>query len=253
MSVQWKDGEDERSGPSWKQLVDQAACLLDFDPDLLRVRGTDLQILEYFMARNQGEPAELTNWLVRSMNPPDKALLESPILQELAQLDKCKIFYTTNYDDFLERSMRLSGRECNVVACEADIGMNSTNCEVVKFHGDLNHPTMMVLSESHYEERLSFNTVMDYRLWSDVLGRAVLFIGYSFRDPNVSYLFRVINRLFRKLPSSLTGKRAYILVADPSEFEILLYNERNIEVIPIHGASLSDDTASFLAELRDSS
>ena len=250
MSVEWEHEGEQVRGPSWGELVDQAARLLDCDPELLRVRGTDLQILEYFLACNQGEAAKLTNWLVRLMNPSDEALQNSAIHGELARLDRCRTFYTTNYDSFLERALALHGRTCDVVVSEADLGRRSGHCEVVKFHGDLDHPSMMVLSESHYEQRLSFSTVMDYRLRSDVLGRALLFIGYSFRDPNVAYLFRKVNEQFERLPESLTGKRAYILVPDPSDFEILLFNQRNIEVVPIRGASIASDTAAFLADLR---
>ncbi len=69
--------------------------------------------------------------------------------------------------------------------------------EIVKFHGDLSNPERMVLSESDYERRLKLAEVEDQRLLSDVLGRAILFfLGYSFRDWNVSYLFRIVNDQF---------------------------------------------------------
>ena len=105
-------------------------------------------------------------------------------------------------------------------------------CDVVKFHGDWNHPDRMVLSESHYEERLGLNTPIDYRFRADILGRAALFLGYSFRDPNVAYLFRRMNDELNALPTSLAGRRAYIVVANPSHFELRLFAARNIEVIP---------------------
>lgn len=60
MSVAWDGGR--RRGPSWSEMVNQAAALLDADPDLLRMRGTDLQILEYFEIK-KGNLAPLTNWL----------------------------------------------------------------------------------------------------------------------------------------------------------------------------------------------
>jgi hypothetical protein len=85
---------------------------LGFDrPELARVRGTDLQILEYFKIRNSGEIAKLTNWLTKHMTPPDEAIRGAPILSELVQLDHCRKFYTTNYDDFLERAFRLAKRK----------------------------------------------------------------------------------------------------------------------------------------------
>jgi len=123
-------------------------------------------------------------------------------------------------------------------------------CEVVKFHGDFEYPQYMVLSESDYEKRLTLETAMDYRLRSDLLGRVVLFLGYSFRDANVSYLFRRVNASFSKLPGSPTGRRAYITVTDPSDFEIELFRDRNIEVIAISGRDQTSDIASLLDEMK---
>src|SRR5262249_28683281 len=156
-----------------------------------RVRGTDMQILEYFKLKHGDQTAKLTNWLSKLMDPSDDALRDSPIHKELALLTRCRLFYTTNYDDFLERAFSLHGREHEVVVLESQMGGVRRDCEIIKFHGDLNHPDQIVLTESDYERRLSLSTAMDYRLRADLLGRVILFIGYSFRDPNVSYLFRL--------------------------------------------------------------
>jgi hypothetical protein len=254
MSVEWTEGGVNKRGPSWRELVDQAARILGFrDPELLRLRGTDLQILEYFQIAKYGNFAELTNWLYAEMRPPDDALRLSPIHAKLASLSRCNVFYTTNYDDFIERSLRLHGREPNAIAIEAHMGRtpvkSGSTCDVVKFHGDLNHPREMVLSESHYERRLKLDSPMDYKLRADLLGRVLLFLGYSFRDWNVSYLFRLVNDQLERLPDSRSGHRAYITVPNPSTFETRLFEARNIEVISIDGADHTRDIASLLDEL----
>ena len=252
MSVEWMQNGESRCGPSWKELVDESAQLLGFEnPDLLRYRGTDLQILEYFKLKNDGETAKLTNWLVREMHPSNDDLKKSPIHAELARLQHCRLIYTTNYDDFIERSMELHERQCRTVAIETEMGSHnfkSDACEVIKFHGDLNHPSQMVLSESDYEERLRLDTPMDYRLRADILGRFVLFLGYSFRDWNVSYLFRLVTHQLGA-PQSMGGKRAYIVVPDPSDFEIQLFQARKIEVVKIDGANQTGDIADLLSQL----
>lgn len=256
MSVTWHENGQEKRGPSWRELVDQAAREIGFsDPDLLRVRGQDLQILEYFGIKHQNTFSKLTNWLYAEMRPPDEALQKSEIHKELSLLDKCRLFYTTNYDDFIERSFKLHGRPCTSIVTEADMGAlppdpSLNYAEVVKFHGDLRWPEHMVISESDYEERLRLGTAMDRRLWADALGRALLFIGYSFRDSNVSYLFRLVNDEFKRLPSSPTGRRAYITVSDPSDFERELYRARNIEVIAIDGKSQTQSVVELLREIR---
>ncbi len=252
MAVEWEEHGTKRRGPSWNQLVDEAARQLGFaDPDLLKVRGQHLQILEYFRLKNDGQLARLTNWLYASMRPPDEALLKSTLHTKLALLEYCNLFYTTNYDDFLERSFDLHQRRNRVVVVESHMGRRhrsteSSYAEIVKFHGDWNYPERMVMSESDYEKRLTLSTEMDYRLRADVLGRTVLFLGYSFRDPNVSYLFRLVNTQFGQLAGSGTGRRAYITVADPSDFEMQLYRARNMEVIPVSGTNPAESIVELL-------
>lgn len=249
MGIHWEQDGKQRRGPSWTELVNQAARILGADePDLLRVRGTDLQILEYFYAKN-GNFAPLINWLSINMNPPDESLEASPLHRALSQLELCKIFYTTNYDDFLERALKIHNREVTVIASERHMGRVSDQTQVVKFHGDLNTPESMVLSESQYERRTRLETQLDLKLCSDVLGRALLFIGYSFRDPNVAYLFRLVTDRFKDLPASFSGRRAYIIVANPSDFEMQLFNQRRIEVIPAVGEDRTNTYTEIIEDL----
>lgn len=251
MSVSWEQGDTQKRGPSWTELVNTAARLLGYDePDLLRVRGQDLQILEYYKEKNHGRITPLTNWLVREMSPPDDALKASKIHFALAKLLKCRVFYTTNYDDFIERAFTLLGRPCRSVAVEAEMSRtDSHECEVVKFHGDLEHPDQMVVTESDYEGRLKLIESMDYRLRADMLNRVLLFLGYSFRDPNVAYLFRLVNEQFGRFRNLEAGRRAYIVVANPSDFEKVLFAARNIGVIAANRVELTDFTVQLLSEL----
>lgn len=248
MSVSWTVGSTTRTGPSWGELVDKASNLLGFaDPDLLRVRGSDLQILEYFRIVNSLNYAPLTNWLVKELQPPPDELLNSIIHKKLSELSHCKTIYTTNFDTFLEDSFTLFGRKNTVIVKEHDMcKAHDGECEIIKFHGDLNHPDMLVLSEADYEKRLNLSTELDYRLLSDLLNRVVLFLGYSFRDPNVAYLFRKINDQFQT-NNGLQSPRAFIVVKHPSHFEKTLFGSRNIELV----AADTDNLTEFIAELLD--
>jgi hypothetical protein len=249
MSVSWFGGA--KRGPSWEAMVDEAARLLGCnDANLLRLRGSDLQILEFLKIMNH-ELAPLTNWLARQFSEAtDADILSSPIHAELVQLDRCSIYYTTNYDDFIERALKKSGRNAHIVAGEHTIAHDRSVVEVVKFHGDFNNPKEMVVSESQYMERMRLESPMDFKLRGDILGRAVLFIGYSFRDPNVNYIFHIVNRLFASLPHSATGRRAYIVLPEPSEFERRLFNERNIDVIPVGADDVANNVAEVIREMR---
>ncbi|MCJ2080702.1 SIR2 family protein [Methylobacterium sp. J-090] len=250
MSVSWigTSGEQVR-GPSWVEMVNQAARILGYDdPELLRLRGTDLQILEYFRVKKKNF-SPLINWMVRHIDAPDSALKSSSIHKSLAELDKCKILYTTNYDDFLEKSFEAFGKRVHTITTEEDMGIDMSSTQVVKFHGDFNNPDEMVMSEGHYYKRMRLDGPMDLKLRSDLFGRAVLFIGYSFRDINITYLFQTVNDMFSRLPNSFSGKRAYIIVQNPSDFENRLFHERNIEVIPAYGNDRTASTSEILMNM----
>jgi len=129
------------------------------------------------------------------------------------------------------------------------MGLPSSATQVIKFHGDFNNPDDMVVSEVQYYRRMKLESPMDLKLRSDLFGRAVLFVGYSFRDMNVAYLFQNVNEMFKHLPHSFSGKRAYIIVHNPSDFENRLFYARNIEVIPTFGSDRVAATAELLADL----
>lgn len=249
MSLSWKSPDRKKTlrGPSWTEMVNQACHQLGYeDPELLRYRGTDLQILEFF-EQKKGNFAPLTNWLVRQLDVPDDAIKASRVHSALAALQSSTKFYTTNYDDLVERSIRLAGRSVRVVAGERDMGSGDKMVEVVKFHGDFDNPDTMVFSEGHYYKRLRLDGPLDLKLRSDLLNRAALFIGYSFRDLNVGFLFDLLNEMLKSLPGSDTGKRAYIVVNNPSDFEYTLFKKRNMEIIPTYG----DDRTTTLAEVLE--
>lgn len=248
MSVSWSSGSER--GPSWDEMVDQAVRLLGSnDPRLLRLRGSDLQVLEFFKIK-MGDLAPLTNWLAQKFaKATDDDILASPIHAELVGLELCSIYYTTNYDDFLERALR-TRRSTQVITAERNIAHDRRDVEVVKFHGDFNNPKEMVVTESQYMDRMRLENAIDFKLRGDILGRAALFIGYSFRDPNINYIFHLINRLFANLPDSGSGRRAYIVLTDPSDFERRLFRERNIEVISVGSADRPGEVAKLLREMR---
>lgn len=257
--VSWTRNGQTQSGPSWTELVNKAAELVGFDePDLLRARGSDLQILEYFYLKKHEQTGELTRWLTTALDPPEEILRTSGVHQALARMERSRLVYTTNYDSFLEDSFRLNGRACRRIASEGDIAdatketaQGTVACEIVKFHGDLSLPDSLVLSDRHYEMRLKLSTALDHKLRHDLLGRAVLFLGYSFRDWNVAYLFRLLNEEHGQLPSSPLGRRGYIVVADPSDFETTLFRARNIEVIPIDGTRRTEEITALLEQMTE--
>jgi hypothetical protein len=108
------------------------------------------------------------------MDAPEEAVRASEVHNALCQLIQCKIYYTTNYDDFLEKALRFNDRQVQVIATEGDMGFNNSAVQVIKFHGDFNNPDEMVLSEGQYYRRMKLDSPMDLKLRSD------LFLGGQF-------------------------------------------------------------------------
>jgi hypothetical protein len=96
-----------------------------------------------------------------------------------------------------------------------------------KFHGDLDAPETLVFTSSQYEARLADpENVFDIRLRSDLIGKRLLFLGYSLADENVQKLVREVGRIFEgRLPPS------YLIAFDEDPSHARLSSELGITVI----------------------
>jgi SIR2-like domain len=90
----------------------------------------------------------------------------------LVKPDRCGIYYTTDYDDFIERALKKVGRNTHITSSELNIRHDRSLVEVVKFHGDFNTPEQMVLSESQYMDRMRLESPMDFKLRADMRPRS---------------------------------------------------------------------------------
>jgi hypothetical protein len=98
--------------------------------------------LEYFRIVKGGNLAELTNWLSHQFSSAkDVDITSSPLHAELSLLSQCNLYYTTNYDDFIERALKCSGRRPHVITSEHTINHDRSAVEVVKFMAISIHQT----------------------------------------------------------------------------------------------------------------
>jgi hypothetical protein len=163
------------------------------------------------------------------------------------------IIYTTNYDRLIERSFDYLAIPYQTVVSTADIikTTGGGDVQIVKFHGSLELDESIVLTESDYYERLEFVTPIDIKLRADSLGKSLLFMGYSFSDFNIRYLWFKLRKMMRGidvhgLPNS------YILLFKPDQITAELL--KNMGIIPIDlsrydGPTKSDQLSGFLRQL----
>jgi len=115
------------------------------------------------------------------------------------------LLYTTNQDNLFELVARRYGRNYRRIVTVDDLS-DSVPGEplLIKFHGDTSVPGSLVFGTRSYKERMVCQDhPLDIKLKSDLLGKRLMFLGYSLRDENVAKLFATIRRAFNgTLPNS---------------------------------------------------
>ena len=107
--------------------------------------------------------------------------------------------------------------------------------QIVKFHGDTISDDSIVLTESSYFDRLDFESPLDIKLRSDMLGKSLLFVGYSLSDINIRLLIYKLDKLWK---NNNTGKRpnSYIFLPTPNPIQEKILVRRGIT--PIVGTDI---------------
>lgn len=114
------------------------------------------------------------------------------------------IIYTTNQDNVLEKCCKKYGFKYNTIVKLEDLIQSEIGKGMyIKYHGDYKFPDSVIFGEDDYLDRIDDkNNFLDIRLKSDMLGRKILFVGYSFRDINLKLFFRRLGNVFGKIPES---------------------------------------------------
>ncbi|HEY8604829.1 SIR2 family protein [Tsuneonella suprasediminis] len=227
--------------PSWQQLINHMARELDFDPEVLVGPGADYaQVAEFYKLR-RGSIGELRSWMDRSWNVSDEKLLASTVHRQIVEL-RFPLVYTTNYDNNLERVFKLLGHDISKIASVVDIAnAKSTETHVVKFHGDFSDDNSLVITESDYFERLNFESPLDLKLRSDVLGRTILFVGYSLKDPNLRLLLYKLKRTWDATAYAERRPQSFIFLIRPDIVQEEVLASRG--VIPVVSDALDPNAA----------
>jgi hypothetical protein len=218
--------------PSFKKLAARIGEELGFDPDVFETFGDYLQLAEYYVAE-KGSIGPLRSWMDTTWHSPEIKISESKVHNLLLKLD-FPIIYTTNYDRWFERAHEVHHKKYVKIAKLADLVTDARGfTEIIKFHGDFDDDESIVLTETSYQRRFSFETALDIRLRADSLARPLLFIGYSLTDMNIRYLLYRLQELWRG--SEAQRPKSFILLTQSNPIQEKLLELRGIEPIVMKG------------------
>lgn len=106
---------------------------------------------------------------------------------------------------------------------------------VLKIHGDLNHPSRLVITEEDYDTFQEKYHLMYEHIANLLISKTPLLIGYSLEDPDLRQIWQILGARLGNLRRS-----AYAILVGVHSVDVERYERRGVKVI-----SLPDETATY--------
>ncbi|WP_437626243.1 SIR2 family NAD-dependent protein deacylase [Sorangium sp. So ce1151] len=178
--------------PMWRELTGWMGESLGFEPALFELHGLPPQLAGFFARERDGGLdsfiAELrARFHAREVDERRRGSLQHKALARR----RFPTIYTTNFEHHIEEALRDAGKPVVALSTFDDFARCPAQgaCHVIKFHGDLDRPETVVLTEAQYFSRLRLEAAPDQRLRADLLSNTFLFLGYSFSDVDIRYIW----------------------------------------------------------------
>lgn len=213
----------------WKGLLKNVASDIELDIE----RETDYISLAQYYENANGYNA-LCNIILDSFSQ----YRNNYELAKAVETLPIRTFWTTNYDHFIEDTLRndfhkLVDVKKNVKSLTCNL--RNRDATVYKFHGDIDDMSSLVITKSDYEsferEHLPFINALN----GDLINKTFVFIGYSFNDPDLFNILKNIRLSFDKskrthyaffrkvLPQNYNNKEDY-------EYDVIKQNLKIIDL-----------------------
>ena len=237
--------------PTYAELINEMARQLGFDPRLFNDWGNnDFLILAEYYYHHKGSLKELIAWMDSKWHNSTIDIGQSLIHQLIVELD-FPLIYTTNYDKWLEHAYDYYKKEYEKITNVADMARaNASKPQIVKFHGDFDDESSIVLTESQFFNRLDFETPLDIKLRSDSLEKSLLFVGYSLSDINIRYMLYKLHKQWELSSYEALRPKSYIFLVESNPIKEKILTERGIIPIVSKIDDPGESLTAFLSELK---
>lgn len=171
--------------PLWNNLVNQLASVLP--EDVRKSVGDDnLQLSEIY--REVSDDKDYYDGIEKTLLKNAKS--PNAIHDAILALNPCHII-TTNYDTLFEDAALRNNRQYHVVAIDTDLPRNHGEKLIVKMHGDLKHHNIILTENDYFDYARKFPLIRSFVI-SQFVSKVILFVGFSFNDPNLKFILREI-------------------------------------------------------------
>lgn len=177
---------------SWKAFLEDEAKLIGLDVDKEKY---DLISLAQFI-ENELKRTTISNKIKKVFGSEKEKLDTHLILSSLP----INTYWTTNYDSLIERTFEY--RNIKYLVYDSDESLSSEQGDakvfIYKMHGTFSKPKDAVITKNDYERYNATHEMFLSHLKTFLSSKTFLFIGYSFSDPNISYVLSRIKLVYKK-------------------------------------------------------
>lgn len=236
----------------WKGILKEAALDIGLDVE----KEDDLiSLAEYYVTNKKNRTkidSAISEYFSKDFEPTENhsLLFSLPITS----------YWTTNYDQLLEKTCKQKGLSFSVLTDDDSLKKFIDGKDVIihKLHGDVERPQDAVITRKDYEEFAYKHEILLSKLKGEMCSKTFLFLGYSFVDTDIKHILTRI-RLFYKgnPPKNCYGIMARIKKIDNANESEYEYRQRkqghHIEDLKQYGIQtvLVDDFSEITEMLRD--
>lgn len=177
---------------NWSGLLKDIASELGLDVD----REHNLVAVAQYHLNARGTRSRLNQKLIDEFSAGHRINANHKILARLP----IATYWTTNYDKLIETALEAEGKVVDVkfTVDQLKTTRRGRDVTVYKMHGDVTDAEHAVLTKDDYEGYFRDHEPFVTALAGDLVSKTLLFIGFSFTDPNIDYIMSRVRVVLRQ-------------------------------------------------------
>jgi len=177
----------------WKGLLKDIIIDLGLNPD----KEDDLiTVVQYYCNQAGGNRTQLSQLVFDYFSQTKTPTLNHKILAQLP----INTYWTTNYDKLIETALVEAKKIPDIKYDLKQLSVTRPDRDVVvyKMHDDVDNAYKTVISKDDYESYPLKMAPFISALRGDLIEKTFLFLGFSFKDPNIDYILSRVRALYEE-------------------------------------------------------